>query len=262
DAAVSAFAARPFALDREIPFRVALFLVGAGEYALAIVLHHIAADGLSLPVLAADTAAAYAARRDGHQPRWAPLPMQYADYAIWQRERLGAADDPESLAARQLAFCRAELAGAPEHLELPADRPRPAVADGAGATHRVEIPARSHALVAELARAEGVSTFMVLHAALAALLARLTGAEDVVIGAPIGGRDAAGLEALVGMFVNTLPLRTPVDGRASFRELLRTVRERDLAAFSHADVPFEQLVDALRPTRSQSWHPIFQIALS
>src|SRR5690606_25143746 len=167
DAAVSAFAARPFALDREIPFRVALFLVGAGEYALAIVLHHIAADGLSLPVLAADTAAAYAARRAGLPPQWSPLPRQYADYALWQRERLGEATDPESLMARQLDFWSAELAGAPEHLELPADRPRPAVADGAGATHRIEIPAETHARATRLARAEGVSTFMLVHATLA-----------------------------------------------------------------------------------------------
>ncbi|WP_245546014.1 non-ribosomal peptide synthase/polyketide synthase [Nocardia higoensis] len=262
DAAVSAFAARPFALEREIPFRVALFLIGAGEYALAIVLHHIAADGLSLPVLAADTAAAYTARRAGSAPQWSPLPMQYADYAVWQRERLGAADDPDSPTARQLAFWSTELAGAPEHLELPSDRPRPAIADGAGAIHRVEIPAESHARAVELARAEGVSTFMLMHATLAVLLSRLTGADDVVIGAPIGGRDAAGLDALVGMFVNTLPLRTRIDGRKTFRDLLRTVRERDLAAFAHADVPFEQLVDALRPTRAQAWHPIFQIALS
>ncbi|WP_084495016.1 non-ribosomal peptide synthetase [Nocardia shimofusensis] len=262
DAAVSAFAARPFALESEIPFRVALFLLGAGEYALAIVLHHIAADGLSLPVLAADTAAAYTARRAGLPPQWAPLPMQYADYAVWQRERLGEVTDPESLAARQLAFWSAELAGAPDHLELPTDRPRPAVADGAGATYCTEIPAELHRRTVELARAEGVSTFMLLHATLAVLLSRLSGTSDVVIGAPIGGRDGAGLDALVGMFVNTLPLRTTLDGPETFRDLLRKVRDRDLAAFSHADVPFEQLVDALRPTRSQAWHPVFQVALS
>jgi len=262
DDAVSAFAARPFALDHEIPFRVALFLLGAGEYALAIVLHHIAADGLSLPVLAADTAAAYTARHAGLPPQWSPLPMQYADYALWQRERLGEATDPDSLAARQLAFWSTALAGAPDHLELPTDRPRPAVADGVGATHRIQVPAELHARAVQLARSEGVSTFMLLHATVAVLLFRLAGTDDVVIGAPIGGRDAAGLDALVGMFVNTLPLRTTVEGRETFRDLLREVRERDLAAFSHADVPFEQLVDALRPARSQSWHPVFQVALS
>ncbi|MBF6355625.1 non-ribosomal peptide synthase/polyketide synthase [Nocardia higoensis] len=262
DAAVSAFAARPFALEREIPFRAALFLLGAGEYALAIVLHHIAADGLSLPVLAADTVTAYTARRAGRPPHWAPLPMQYADYAVWQRERLGDATDPQSLAARQLAFWSAELAGAPDHLELPTDRPRPAVAEGAGATYRIELPAELHRRAVQLARDEGVSTFMVLHATLAVLLSRVSGTDDVVIGAPIGGRDTAGLDALVGMFVNTLPLRTTVDGAETVRDLLRRVRDRDLAAFSHADVPFEQLVDTLRPTRSQAWHPVFQVALS
>ncbi|WP_425302426.1 amino acid adenylation domain-containing protein, partial [Nocardia farcinica] len=261
-AAVRVFAARPFQLETEIPLRAKLFRLGPDEYALALVLHHIAADGLSLPVLAADTATAYAARRDGGAPQWAPLPLQYADYALWQRERLGDPADPGSLAARQLAFWTAALDGAADHLELPADRPRPAIADGAGATYRIDIPAELHTRITELAREEGATVFMVLHAALAVLLARLSGVDDVVIGAPVGGRDAAGLDALVGMFVNTVPLRTPVDRSAPFHTLLRAVREHDLAAFAHADVPFEQLVEVLRPARSLARHPVFQVALS
>ncbi|MBF6188705.1 non-ribosomal peptide synthetase [Nocardia farcinica] len=261
-AAVRVFAASPFQLETEIPLRAMLFRLGSDEYALALVLHHIAADGLSLPVLAADTATAYAARRDGGAPQWAPLPLQYADYALWQRERLGDPADPGSLAARQLAFWTAALDGAPDHLELPADRPRPAIADGAGATYRIDIPAELHTRITELAREEGATVFMVLHAALAVLLARLSGVDDVVIGAPVGGRDAAGLDALVGMFVNTVPLRTPVDRSAPFHTLLRAVREHDLAAFAHADVPFEQLVEVLRPARSLARHPVFQVALS
>ncbi|WP_282778393.1 non-ribosomal peptide synthase/polyketide synthase [Nocardia sp. CC201C] len=262
DAELRRFAADGFDLEHEIPFRARLFLIAERELALAVVLHHIAADGLSLPVLARDVATAYAARRAGHAPGWAPLPLQYADYTLWQRERLGDPADEHSLAARQLRFWTETLADAPEQLDLPSDRPRPAVASGAGATYLLEVPTGLHVRLAETAQEHGVSTFMLLHAALAVLLARLSGGDDIVIGTPVGGRGERELDELIGMFVNTLPLRTPVDGRIPFSALLDRVREVDLAAFAHADVPFEQLVEVLNPARSRARHPLFQVMLS
>ncbi len=283
DARLRAFAARGFDLEREIPFRAQMFTVtgavasdcGLGgpvsvdaadldvpEYALAIVLHHIAADGLSLPILARDLITAYLARTEGRVPDWRPLPVQYADYTLWQRDRLGAAEDPDSLLSRQLDFWRQTLAGAPDLLELPTDRPRPALATGRGAKLDLDLPAELHARISETARAEGVSTFMLIHTVLAILLARLSGQPDIVIGTPVGGRGARELDDLIGMFVNTLPLRTEIDGTLGFGELARRVRDTDLAAFAHADVPFEQLVEVLNPPRSQARHPLFQVALS
>ncbi|MFE5283589.1 non-ribosomal peptide synthase/polyketide synthase [Nocardia sp. NPDC056611] len=283
DARLRAFAAQGFDLEREIPFRARLFTVtgavasdcGLGgpvlvdaadldvpEYAVAIVLHHIAADGLSLPILARDLITAYLARTGGQAPAWEPLAVQYADYTLWQRDRLGAADDPESLLSRQLDFWRGTLSGAPDVLELPADRPRPAVATGRGGKLDVELTAELHAAISETARAEGISTFMLMHTALAVLLSRLSGESDIVIGTPVGGRGARELDDLIGMFVNTLPLRTEIDGELSFRDLAHRVRDIDLAAFAHADVPFEQLVETLNPVRSAARHPLFQVALS
>ncbi|MFB7722125.1 non-ribosomal peptide synthase/polyketide synthase [Nocardia sp. NPDC056100] len=262
------FAARGFDLETEIPFRTRLFDIrdekdsGEADFALAVVLHHIAADGLSLPVLARDLVAAYTARLAGHAPGWAPLPLQYADYALWQRERLGDAADPNSLLAQQLEFWTRTLAGAPEQLDLPSDRPRPAVASGRGGTHHLEIPAGLHSQILETAQEHGVSAFMLMHAVLAVLLARLSGGDDIVIGTPVGGRGERDLDELIGMFVGTLPLRTHIDTRSTFAELLGTVRESDLAAFAHADVPFEQLVETLNPARSQARHPVFQVTLS
>ncbi|WP_245717619.1 non-ribosomal peptide synthetase [Nocardia jejuensis] len=291
DDALSVIASRGFDLEREIPFRAQVFTVvevsdsdcGLGgsfidltsstdldesssapapRYALAMVLHHVAADGLSLPILARDLMLAYAARLAGQPPMWAELPVQYADYTLWQRDRLGSADDAESLLARQLDFWKQTLAGAPDLLELPSDRPRPVTATGRGGKSSVELSAALHARIVETARAEGVSTFMLMHAALAVLLSRLSGESDIVIGTPVGGRGARELDDLIGMFVNTLPLRTEIDGTLAFRELVQRVRDIDLAAFAHADVPFEQLVEALNPPRSQSRHPLFQVVLS
>ncbi|MFI6868167.1 non-ribosomal peptide synthase/polyketide synthase [Nocardia sp. NPDC050406] len=256
------FAAAGFDLEHEIPFRARLFKINNEDFALAMVVHHIAADGLSLPVLASDMMTAYTARRTGRAPGWAPLPVQYADYTLWQRDRLGDMSDSASLAAQQLNFWTATLAGAPEQLDLPADRPRPAVASGRGATHLLEIPTGLHARMVETAQNHGVSTFMMVHATLAVLLARLCGGDDIVIGTPVGGRGARELDELIGMFVNTLPLRTPIDRRISFAQHLARVREIDLAAFAHADVPFEQLVEVVNPTRSPARHPLFQVMLS
>ncbi|WP_067838203.1 non-ribosomal peptide synthetase, partial [Nocardia lijiangensis] len=262
DAALAAFAATGFDLEREIPLRARLYAVDADGYALALVLHHIAADGLSLRVLARDVMTAYPARLAGGAPDWAPLAVQYADYSLWQRESLGGASDPDAPLARQLAYWTETLADAPDLLELPADRPRPAIATGRGAVYRFELPAAVAERVTATARANGLSGFMVLHAALAVLLARLSGGGDIVIGTPVAGRGERELDDMIGMFVNTLVLRTRVDAAATGAELLAAVRAADLAAFGHAQVPFEQLVEALNPPRSQARHPLFQVLLS
>ncbi|MEU1547072.1 non-ribosomal peptide synthase/polyketide synthase [Nocardia sp. NPDC005745] len=260
DGRLSAFAARGFDLEREIPLRAAIFAVDDGGYALALVLHHIAADGLSLRVLARDVMSAYAARRGGLAPAWAPLPVQYADYSLWQHELLGSPDDP--FAATQLSFWTGTLTGAPDQLDLPADRPRPAVASGRGAVFGFELPGELVARMSELARAQGISTFMLTHAALAALLSRLSGSGDIVIGTPVAGRGERALDDLIGMFVNTLALRTRVDAAEPFSALLARVGEQDLAAFGNAELPFEQVVAALDPPRSQARHPLFQVLLA
>ena len=255
------FAGAGFDLTREIPLRATLFAVAADEYALGVVLHHIAADGLSLPVLARQVTAAYAARLAGGVAFGEAPAVQYADYALWQRDRLGDLADPGSEAARQLTYWTEALAGIPEQLDLPADRPRPAVAGGRGAVHRFELPASLHAAITELARAHGISAFMVLHAGLAALLARVTGGDDIVIGTPVAGRGHRELDDLIGMFVNTLVLRTPIASAEPFTLVLERVRDADLAAFAHAELPFEHLVEALNPVRSQARHPLFQVML-
>ncbi|WP_433524686.1 non-ribosomal peptide synthase/polyketide synthase [Nocardia pseudovaccinii] len=262
DDELARFAALGFDLECEIPIRARIFLVDDESCALALVLHHIAADGVSLRVLARDVMSAYGSRHAGDVPKWLPLAVQYADYSLWQHELLGSAEDPDAASARQLEFWTATLAGAPDLIELPADRSRPAVASGRGAVFGFEIPGDVHAEVVKLARVQGVSNFMVLHAALAALLSRLSGSDDVVIGTPVAGRGERALDDLVGMFVNTLVLRTVVDAAAPFSSLLERVRETDLAAFGHAELPFEQLVDAINPPRSQARHPLFQVMLA
>ncbi|MEU2101423.1 non-ribosomal peptide synthase/polyketide synthase [Nocardia sp. NPDC019255] len=260
DGRLRAFAAGGFDVEREIPIRARIFAVDDGTHALALVLHHIAADGLSLRVLARDVMTAYGARRGGSAPAWAPLPVQYADYSLWQHELLGSAD--ESFAAAQSSFWTDALAGAPDQLDLPADRPRPAVASGRGAVFGFEFPGELVARMRELARARGVSSFMLTHAALVALLARLSGGDDIVIGTPVGGRGDRALDDLIGMFVNTLALRTRVEAAEPFTALLARVRAGDLAAFGHAELPFERVVAAVDPPRSQARHPLFQVLLA
>ncbi|MFE6919900.1 non-ribosomal peptide synthase/polyketide synthase [Nocardia sp. NPDC057663] len=253
-------AAIRFDLTTEIPLRAALFAV-ADEHVLVLVVHHIAADGFSLGPLAADLMTAYAARRDGTAPAWSPLPIQYADYALWQDENLGEATDPTSLAHTQLAFWRRGLAGLPEQLELPTDRPRPAESSFRGGVHRFQIDSDLHSELRELARKHEATLFSTVHAALAVLLSRLSGGSDIAIGTPVAGRGEAALDGLIGMFVNTLVLRSQIDPRAEFETTLDAVRAGDLDALSHADIPFEQIVDAVDPARSRNRHPLFQVAL-
>ncbi|MEU1981377.1 amino acid adenylation domain-containing protein [Nocardia sp. NPDC019395] len=264
---VGEFVHTGFDVTTEVPLRVGLFELGADDdrteqYVLVLVVHHIAGDGQSMGPLARDVMTAYAARVTGNAPHWEPLAVQYADYALWQRQVLGSGDDPESLLSTQLQFWRTTLADAPDHLDLPADRPRPSAASLAGGRVPVEIGAELHTRLVELARSRGSSLFMAVHAALAAVLGRLSGSDDVVIGTPVAGRGEPGLDDLVGMFVNTLALRTPIEGGEPFTELLTRTRETDLQAFEHADVPFERVVEELNPERSNSQHPLFQVLLA
>ncbi|SNT48390.1 non-ribosomal peptide synthase/polyketide synthase, partial [Rhodococcoides kyotonense] len=261
---VLALAASQFDVTTEVPVRITLFRIegDAPEYVLAMVVHHISADGSSMVPVTTDLMTAYASRTRGQSPDWAPLPVQYADYALWQRDVLGDEDDPTSVGARQLEYWKNQLADLPDQLTLPIDKPRPADQSFRGDRVEFAVPATTHAALQDLARENNATVFMAVHAAFSVLLSRLSGMTDIAVGTPIAGRGEAVLDNLVGMFVNTLVFRLDVAGERTFAELLESARETDLQAFANADVPFERLVEVLNPARSTARHPLFQVGFS
>ncbi|MFH8491098.1 amino acid adenylation domain-containing protein [Streptomyces longisporoflavus] len=262
DETLAGLSGRGFDLSVELPWRVSLLRVAPREFVLLLVVHHIASDGWSMGVLARDLRAAYEARCAGRAPGWDPLPVQYADYALWQREALGDPDDPESVISGQLAYWKDALADAPPELALPMDRARTATPSFRSGTVDVEVSAQTHARLIEAAGRGRATMFMLVHAALSVLLSRMGAGPDIPLGTPVAGRGDAQLEGLSGFFVNTLVLRADLEGDPSFAEVLRRVREADLAAYAHQDVPFERLVEELNPARSLSRNPLFQVMLA
>ncbi|GAB1509018.1 amino acid adenylation domain-containing protein [Actinophytocola sp. KF-1] len=250
---VQAAVDRPFDLATELPLRVTIARVSDVEHVVVVLLHHITTDEWSDRPFLRDLTTAYQARRHGNAPEWAPLPVQYADYTLWQRELL------DGIADEQLDYWQRTLDGAPQELELPTDRPRPARPTFRGAEEVLTVPAETAAALRELSARTGASMFMLLHAAVAALLHRMGAGTDIPLGAPIAGRVDDALDDLVGFFVNTLVLRTRLTGATTFTELVEQVRETDLAAFSHADVPFESVVERINPARSVARNPLFQV---
>ena len=260
--AIDAAARYTFDLATEIPLRATLFRLADDEHVLVAVVHHIAADGWSITPLVRDLGVAYASRCAGQPPDWADLAVQYVDYTLWQRAQLGELQDPHSRIAAQLTYWEQALAGLPERLQLPTDRPYPPVADHRGATVAIDWPADLQQQVRRVAREHNATSFMVIQAALAVLLTKISASADVAVGFPVAGRGDPALDELVGFFVNTLVLRVELTGDPTTAELLAQVRQRSLAAFEHQDVPFEVLVERLNPTRSLTHHPLVQVVLA
>ncbi len=257
EAELAAEARVPFDLTEGPLWRARLLRLDAAEHILQLTFHHIVFDGWSLGVFFRELGALYAARVTGQAPSLPELPIQYADFAVWQREWLQG-----DALQRQLAYWQQRLSGPPPALDLPTDRPRPPIQTHNGALHRFTLPAALYAEAQALAQEEGVSLFMLLLAAFETLLYRYTGQEDFVIGAPIANRTRSEVEELIGFFVNTLALRSDLSGNPTFRELLDRTRRGALEAYEHQDLPFERLVEALQPERDLSRSPLFQAMFS
>ncbi|MGW1464261.1 amino acid adenylation domain-containing protein [Streptomyces sp. NPDC002308] len=259
---VRACATEPIDIEHRLPVRATLLRLADEAHVLVLVIHHIAADGSSLAPFARDLSAAYRARLRAEAPAWTELRVDYADHALWQRRLLGGGSSgPDDLLNRQLTYWKAALADLPEAVELPWDRPRPPVSRHTGATHAFALDPATARRVGELARATGSTVFMVLQAALSLVLSRHGAGDDVPLGTAVAGRTDEAADDLVGFFVNTLVLRTDLSGDPTFLELLSRVKEFDLSAYAHQDVPFERLVELLNPDRSQNHHPLFQTML-
>ncbi|MEE4495899.1 amino acid adenylation domain-containing protein [Streptomyces sp. BE230] len=258
---IRAAMAEPIDIEHRLPLRATLLSLADDAHVLVLVIHHIAADGSSLAPLAHDLRAAYRARVSAEDPALTALPVDYADHTLWQRGLLGDEHDPDSVVSHQLAYWKDALHGLPEVVELPWDRSRPAVPRHTGATYDFAVDRSTSRQLADLARTSGCSLFMVLQAALSTVLSRHGAGDDIPLGTAVAGRTDEAASDLVGFFVNTLVLRTDLTGDPTFRELLQRVREFDLSAYAHQDVPFERLVELLNPARSQSHHPLFQTML-
>lgn len=261
DATVTFLAAQPFHLDETPPMRVHLIEAGAEKHVLLIVVHHIMCDGWSYGPLIRDLAEAYEARLDGHGPTRAGLPVQYSEYAVWQREMLGDPAEQGSTAAAQSEYWQATLAGLPDELDVPADRRRSSGGSSRGDQVRFGLSPVLSERLAGLARDHGCTLFMALNAAVAALLSRLGAGDDVPLGTVTAGRVDEALEEMVGLFVNILVLRVDVSGDPSFVELLGRVRTVTLGAFTHQDLPFERVVELINPGRVQGRNPLFQTSV-
>src|SRR5215218_7955956 len=247
-------ARRPFDLERGPLLRALLLRMSEEEHLVVLTIHHIVSDGWSMGVLVREIAALYPAFAAGRAPRLPELPIQYADFSLWQREWLrgGALD-------AQLGFWRQRLAGAPAVLELPADHPRPAVQTVRGGQAPVRLAPELVAALRETARKEGGTLFMVILAAFELLLQRYTGQDELLIGTPIANRNRPDVEGLIGFFVNTLVMRGDLRGEPALSELLARVRETALAAYAHQDLPFERLIEELQPRRDLSRPPLVQV---
>ena len=248
---------QPFDLERGPLLRAALLRLAEEEHVLLLSVHHIVSDGWSMGVLIGELAAAYRALAAGGSPELTALPLQYGDFALWQRGWLVDAE-----LARLLAWWTAQLAGAPPVIELPCDRPRPARQSYRGDALPYALPAGLSRALRTVSRRQGVTLFMTVLAGLAALLRRWCGQDDLCVGTPIAGRTHVETEALIGLFLNTLVLRVRTAGPMRFDQLLAAVRETSFGAFAHQELPFEKLVEALQPQRSLSWNPVFQVMLS
>ncbi|ACB75255.1 non-ribosomal peptide synthetase [Opitutus terrae] len=249
-------AGRPFELSVAPLLRLAVARSSAAEHVVVLTMHHIVADGWSMDVLVREIGTAYRARAEGRPPTWPELPVQYADFAAWQHASLES-----GVRATQLAYWRRQLANPPT-LALPTDRPRPARPDFAGAVHGFTLPTDVVAGVRRLAQTEDATLFMVLLAGFQALLHRLTGQDDLVVGAPVANRTRSELEPLIGFFVNTLVLRADLVNAATFRQLVQQVKRTAIDAYAHQDLPFEELVHELQPERHLSQNPLFQVMFS
>ncbi|RQP21152.1 condensation domain-containing protein, partial [Piscinibacter terrae] len=247
-------AARPFDLQAGPLVRGRLLCLGEHEHVLLATMHHVISDGWSLGLLTSELSSLYVAFSQGAADPLAPLGVQYADFAAWQRQRADAGE-----LAIQSAFWKRTLAGAPPLLELPMDRPRPSEQDHAGASVVLTLDRSLVAELKALCAAQGATLFMALLAGWALLLGRLSGARDLVIGTPVANRNRTELEPLIGLFVNTLALRVELDDASTVEDLLRQVKSRSLEAQQHQDLPFEQVVDIANPPRSLAHTPLFQV---
>ncbi|MER5218625.1 amino acid adenylation domain-containing protein [Streptomyces sp. NPDC002838] len=262
DAAMDDAVDAAFDLGADLPLRATVLRTAPHEHVVVFVFHHIAADGASMAPFLRDLLAAFAARRQGEAPAWEPLPVQYKDYTLWQRQMLGEEIDPDSVVAEQLAYWREQLAGAPQPVQLPLDRPRPTSASHRGGHVDVELEPELVAAIGKLAADHGATAPMVAQAALAVLLHHLGAGNDLTIGSPIEGRADEQLEELIGFFANTWVLRAGLSHNPTFGGLLEQIRERALGAYDHQDIPFEHLVELLNPDRSTAYQPLFQVMLA